>query len=470
MTTTTLRATITPADQAADPYFYLPFEVLEGTSRIDVTLVYPNADDCIVDLGCLDPRIGPWPSPEGFRGWSGGARDRFFVATDDATPGYVHGPIPPGRWQVILGLYRIPPAGAPVVVTVTTDAAARPTTPQPGRRSPVRSGAGWYRGDLHCHTHHSDARGGPELLHAAARQAGLDFLAVTDHNTTTQRRYFHPASSPDLVFVRGMEVTTATGHANVYGVDDWVDFRMTRPADAHALAALVHARGGLISVNHDKPTIPWDYELPAIDCMEVWQSAWPAWNWISLARWQDRLAAGARIALIGGSDFHQPDRLLPEGPLALARPTTVLELPELSEAAILAAMKAGRGYVTEAPDGPHLAITADGAPMGGSIRPGPVTAAAEIRGADGDTLVWLDASGPIRIERIPADRWTAGIAATPAGFLRAEVVAEASRPRLTAAYLQAMEGKPLPAGLAADTIAAHPFRRALTNPIYVEAS
>ncbi len=126
----------------------------------------------------------------------------------------------------------------------------------------MRQQAGWYKGDLHCHTFHSDARGAPETLHAAAKQAGLDFLAIADHNTITQRRYFHPASSPDLVFVRAMEITTAVGHANVYGVDDWVDFRMTKPSDAHVIEQIVHRKGGLLSVNHDKPTIPWDYELP----------------------------------------------------------------------------------------------------------------------------------------------------------------------------------------------------------------
>lgn len=53
--------------------------------------------------------------------------------------------------------------------------------------------------------------GSPETLHTAATQAGLDFLAAADHDTITQCRYVHAASSPDLVFVRGMEVTTATG-------------------------------------------------------------------------------------------------------------------------------------------------------------------------------------------------------------------------------------------------------------------
>src|SRR5690606_36424583 len=254
---TTITTRITRADQASNPYFYIPFEVPAGTTRIDVTLAYPKAEDCIIDLGAFDPRDTGYPTAEGFRGWSGGARDRFFIATDDATPGYIHGDIQPGRWNVILGLYKIPEAGTEATVTITLDAAPRKLEAQPARTFPVRPGAGWYKGDLHCHTFHSDARGAPELLHAAAKQAGLDFLAIADHNTITQRRFFHPHSSPDLVFVRAMEVTTAIGHANVYGVDDWIDFRMTKSSDAHVLADLVHEKGGLLSINHDKPTIPW---------------------------------------------------------------------------------------------------------------------------------------------------------------------------------------------------------------------
>ncbi len=460
---------VTRADQAKSPYFYLPFEVPAGTTRIDVTLRYARAEDCIIDLGAFDPRDTGYPTEAGFRGWSGGARDACFIATDDATPGYVHGAIPPGIWNIILGLYKVPEAGADVTVTIALDAQPRPLAPQPARTFPVRAGAGWYKGDLHAHTYHSDARGAPELLHAAARQAGLDFLAVADHNTTTQRRYFHPQSSPDLVFVRAMEVTTAVGHANVFGVDDWIDFRMTRPADAHTLARLVHDRGGLLSINHDKPTIPWDYEFPAADCQEVWQSTWLAWNWVSLERWQARLAAGMHLSAIGGSDFHQPDRLLPEGPLVLARPTTVLFLSELSEAAVLAAMRAGRGYVTESPSGPHLDIAVDGTPMGGTV---PAAAAVDIavRGAAGDSLVLIDATGPVASHTIAGDDWQARLPlAAPRGFVRAEIVATASRAALLEDFTAALGGAGLPWALTPTMLAGQPIRRALSNPIYIES-
>jgi predicted metal-dependent phosphoesterase TrpH len=458
-------ARVTRADQAANPYFYVPFEVPEGTTRIDVTLDYAKSADCIIDLGAFDPRDTGYPTAEGFRGWSGGARSSYFIASDDATPGYVHGPIPAGRWNVILGLYQVPEAGADVRVTVTLDASPRPIAAQPSRTFPVRHGAGWYRGDLHCHTFHSDAKGSPETLHAAARQAGLDFLAITDHNTITQRRYFHPHSSPDLVFVRGMEVTTAVGHANVFGVDEWIDFRMTKPSDAHVLERLVHEKGGLLSINHDKPVIPWDYEMPAADCQEVWQSTWLDRNWISLERYQQRLAGGMRLSAIGGSDFHQPADLRPEGPLVLARPTTVLFLPELSEDAILAAMKAGHGYVTESPNGPHLEIRCGNVVMGGETDE-ITTLDVDVRGAEGDALILVDATGPIARIDIPWADWRTNIALeNPVGFVRAEIVAEASRQGLIEDLLALGLGK---SAVAADpAVAEQPIRRALSNPIYL---
>lgn len=465
MPSTTVR--VTPRDQAADPYFYVPFDVPAGATRVDVTMAYAKASDCVIDLGLLDPRATGYPATQGFRGWSGGARDRFFVATDDATPGYIHGEIPAGRWQVMLGLYKVPAGGTDVTLTMTSSDQPRSLLPQPARTVPVRQGAGWYRGDLHCHTFHSDAAGSPELLHQAARQAGLDFLAVADHNTISQRRYFHPQSSPDLVFVRAMEVTTSAGHANAYGVDEWIDFRMSRPEHAHVLARLVHERGGLLSINHDKPTIPWNYELPPIDCMEVWQSAWMAWNWVSLARYQARLAAGLKIAAIGGSDFHQPAQLMPEGPLSLARPTTCFWLQELSEDAVLAAMKAGRGYVTESPSGPHLALTANGMPMGSTVS-GWVTAEADVRGAKGDRLTWIDASGTIAEQLIETDEWIGRFSGTPALFLRTEIVAEASREMLLREFAVAMAGHGDPWQLRDVEIADQPIRRAIGNPVYVE--
>jgi hypothetical protein len=247
-------------------------------------------------------------------------------------------------------------------------------------------------------------------------------------------------------------------------VDDWIDFRIEKPSDAHVVAEAVHARGGLLSINHDKPDISWRHDWPEADLMEVWQHPWLAWNWVSLARWQERLAAGLCLPMVGGSDWHQPADLRPEGPFALARPTTVLWLPELSEAAILAAMRAGHGYVTEGPKGPHLEVTLGGAPMGGT---GAGPTEIRVRGAVGDTLTLHDATGEIARQDISSDDAVLAPDLHPQGFLRAEVVATASRERLLDDFRAAFP-MGLPWRLTETEIARQPLRRALSNPVWVQ--
>ena len=50
----------------------------------------------------------------------------------------------------------------------------------------------WYSGALHLHTIHSDGVLTPAALADAARDAGYDFIAITDHNNTTTRAIRFP--------------------------------------------------------------------------------------------------------------------------------------------------------------------------------------------------------------------------------------------------------------------------------------
>jgi len=99
-TTVTVRRRLTPEDRAASPYLELPFEVPSRTPPVEVRLRYDRTAG-VVDLGC-------W-GPSGFRGWSGGARDRFVITPAAATPGYLpesarDAYLEPGTWAVLLGL------------------------------------------------------------------------------------------------------------------------------------------------------------------------------------------------------------------------------------------------------------------------------------------------------------------------------------------------------------------------------
>ncbi|MFV2002090.1 MAG: CehA/McbA family metallohydrolase [Paracoccaceae bacterium] len=462
---------LSAADKARCPYYQVPFEVPQGTTRIEVRCRYASSEVCVIDLGAGDPVLTDFPSQGGLRGWSGGARSGFFIARDGATPGYVAGDIAAGTWQVILGLYRVPQEPVSVRLDIWFSAEPRALVQPMPVVDAVRRGAGWYCGDLQCHTFHSDAHGAPQHLHETARREGLDFLAVTDHNTTTQQQaYFDAASSADMVFVPAYEFTTEFGHANVFGARQVFDFRVNGDADVVEMVRRIRASGALFSINHDKPNIPWQYTVPEIDCMEVWQTHWLAGNHTSLMRYQQRLAEGRRITALGSSDFHQP-ALEPEGNLfTLGRPSTFLWLEQLSVTAVLEALRRGRSFVSESPKGPMLTIRAGTARHGDTCSPGRVELSLSATRAQGDMLHIWDATGMICKLPIDAADWHATVALDqPHGFVRAEIVAVKSRQKILDDLLEFL-GDRRPGHSLWDDSVNHPIRRALTSPIYIAAS
>ncbi|HEX9018680.1 MAG TPA: hypothetical protein VF806_05815, partial [Anaerolineaceae bacterium] len=187
-------------------YFHVPFDVPENATRLEVAFQYDariSSDPTVtggntIDLGVFDARGIDFLSA-GFRGWSGSEREHFFITHQDATPGYLAGPLNPGRWHVLLGLYKIAPGGChyQVSVTITTGETSLPHpqfAPPPAlgadlpASTPPALGSPWLRGELHCHTYHSDGLFSPVELVARARARGLDFLAISDHNTTAAQR------------------------------------------------------------------------------------------------------------------------------------------------------------------------------------------------------------------------------------------------------------------------------------------
>lgn len=468
MMTHVLTGTLYPAT-LSEPYAYLPFEVLEGTTRLELRFRHDKGN--VIDLGVLDPHfdIDTYPQTEGFRGWSGGARDGFFLTRTDATPGYLAGELFPGVWQVMLGLYKVKPQGCAYRIEIGLE-----STPQPGK-APARAlpkperRAGWYRSDLHAHTYHSDAKGSLEDLLRAAEARGLEVLAVTDHNTVSHHRVLEAAET-SLLLVPGQEVTTSRGHANVWGDVGWADFRLRDDEDVAQLSAQVAERGGLFSLNHPKNTgYNWEFALPErFDCLEVWQSAWAYRNWESLALADRLLAAGRHFTFVGGSDRHQPG--WPDPPfLQVGTPTTWLYLREWSVPEVLAALREGRTCISESPMGPRLEFTVTGVPMGGVLTAKERTCLVQTQviGATGETLRYLSDRGVVRTVAVAEDPFTDTWNWRPEGhFLRAEVLAD----KTTGAEKTRLELAAAGTKLSAIQIAkvcAITRLRALSNPVFV---
>lgn len=118
--------------------------------------------------------------------------------------------------------------------------------------------------DLHLHTIYSDGMGTVPAVLEAARQAGLDLIAITDHDTLSgaqQARELAPRYGVGVI--PGVEITTAEGHLLAY----WIERPV--PAGRPLIETLLRVgeQGGLCVAAH--PTAQW---VPSLGAARVRQA------------------------------------------------------------------------------------------------------------------------------------------------------------------------------------------------------
>ncbi len=446
----------------APDWVYLPVEVPRGVREIAVAYSYdkpdvpPGTPGNALDIGVFDER-GTRLGGRGFRGWSGGARTEFAISAERATPGYLAGPVRPGTWHVALGPYTVAPQGLDYEVTVTLRYGAGGATPEPVYPPERARGRGraWYRGDCHLHTVHSDGRYTPADVAAAARAAGLDFLATTEHNTTSGHSAWEGLWGEDLLVLCGEEITTRNGHFLAVGTDPgtFVDWRYRARDDAYErFARRIHRADGLVVPAH--PHCPfvgcqWKFGFADADAVEVWNGPWTADDEVSLAAWDNTLVADDDwLPAMGNSDAHREGQ-------TVGLPQTVVRADDLSRGALLDGIRAGHSYVAES-SAVSVRLSAAGprgehAGLGERLRvpaDAEVAVRLEVTGAPaGATVRLMTDQGQLHAAAVPASgavtwRTTASLAT----YVRAEV------------RHPAPAGSPLPGAMAA-----------LTNPVWLVA-
>lgn len=320
-------------------YITLPFDVPETIEEITVHLKVENEAVNTIDLGLEDP--------SGMRGWSGGARRKIFVREDRATPGYLIEEITPGKWGVVLNAYEI--TG---VCNVEVNVEMQPKV------------ARWIKGDLHMHSNHSDSPYSLSEVITNAKEAGLEYIALTDHNTFSQNYAYEPQE--ELVIIPAVELTTNRGHSNFYGVNQpFRDFRCQTVDDVKRVIAEGKESGALISVNHPFCNhCWWDWGLEEFEFhfVEIWNGPWHERNLRALNWWQSQLVQGKRIIAIGGSDKHGPDEWINYG-----GPTTFIKASAHNPKGILSALKLGKATISSSPDGPLIDLSINDYQMGDTV-------------------------------------------------------------------------------------------------------
>jgi hypothetical protein len=397
-------------------YVEVPFAVPVGTERVTITFSYSEKEQhTSLDLGLLDPA--------GLRCWSGGNKPTLTVGLTDATPSCLPGAIPSGSWNVLIGVPNIR-AGVEshytihVYLTRTGAVAALPLV----LREPLRIGPAWFRGDLHMHTAHSDGQCPSQTgkmvpcplfftVDAAARR-GLDFIAITDHNASSQydeMRELQPWFDKVLL-IPGREITTFQGHINFLGSTDFIDFRLdgrTVP-DVNTLLESAARVGAITSINHPlspsgeiclgcgwTPSTPVDMHL--LTGVEAVNGGSEQHGLSDLPFWNQELNRGCRLTGIGGSDNHRPMQPLDQTG-SVGSPTTVVYATELSTPAILDGIRAGHVFIDVAGTRDRLLeVTAHAGAR--NVRAGDTLSAAtgdqvgfsaHVTAAAGGTLHWVE--------------------------------------------------------------------------------
>lgn len=332
-------------------WHYLPFVVPTGVRKIVVKYEYPDpisgglVSQNVIDIGIFDS--------QGFRGWSGGSRDRFDLSRTAATPGYLPGEITPGKWRVALGPYQVvSKIDYKVIINLHFGADGEEFVPTPAPTEVPGTGTGWYRGDLHVHTEHSDGSQTQADVIAYAQAAGLDFIGTSEHNTSSATETWGSVVPEGFLVIPGEEITTRAGHWLASGIPagTWIDWRY-RPEDGRlaTFTQKVRDAGGISIAAH--PNVPvdsirWDFDpqFTEMDAVEVWNGPWSGTNAVTnqfaLNRWHQLLVAdGPFKPAVGNSDTHKQSQTI-----GLAQ--TVVRAEALSVDAIIRAYRLGHSWIT----------------------------------------------------------------------------------------------------------------------------
>lgn len=401
---------------------YHPFDfvVPPGTQQLRICFNYTpgNIGDVhnLLTLTLFDPL--------GFRGaahrWS--IEQEILVTGARATPGFLPGPIPSGKWQVEIDAHEILNDGQAhgwcefelsVVAQNAPSGEAFPVRPicKDPRKTPpqaacIRTKPGWYKGDLHSHNQHCDGSSPTLDMAAAAVGCGLDFLAVTCHNTTS---WFGTTQSwPEgLLPVRGMECTTYYGHANVLGIEAWVDWRTAGCVfGTRTILKQAKQMNALFVINHPcavgNPLCTgchWSYlgvDFAQVDCLEIWNGTWDergVYNPSALALWSELLNEGIHITAVAGTDNHAAHHYQSRKGLAF----TWVYAEGLAEADILNALQQGRAFLSS---GPELYFTATSSSGFKTSLPGttmpvkePVSITVKVGKLQNSATLWLVTDG-----------------------------------------------------------------------------
>ena len=222
----------------------------------------------------------------------------------------------------------------------------------------------WLKGNLHCHSTHSDGKLTPAELVEAYRHHGYDFLAITDHDRYTDTRAM---SDDKFTMIQGFELW---GNNYPNNRDIHVHFMWADSIEGIAPGQVLHLpertgvvcrdfsysmreRGAYVMLNHPhwsmltSPEVESENPYHAVETIN-YGAEWLENTGDGTVFWSEMLYRGVRLWGGGGDDNHN-DFPLDTMYTDSFGGFTVVKARDRSAEAIIEALKTGSFYTSTGP-------------------------------------------------------------------------------------------------------------------------
>lgn len=159
----------------------------------------------------------------------------------------------------------------------------------------------WFKGNTHTHTTKSDGELDPKSVVDSYKNAGYQFIFITDHNFITE---VNQLSSPNFLCLSGVEFTF-NKHINGLGIDKY-----TTPTSCQQSIDFIEKQGGFATLNHPlwTPTRMFSKDILALhklELIEIYNSITETWGFFDNQKlWDTVLTEGKLIYGIASDDSH----------------------------------------------------------------------------------------------------------------------------------------------------------------------
>lgn len=162
---------------------------------------------------------------------------------------------------------------------------------------------GWYKGQLHCHTSQSDGALPVSQVIQMYRDAGYDFIAVSDHNMVTPTDQY---SDTDFVTISNDELTYGTKHVNAINAVEHFQGTITDPVQLQDVIYAALSVGAIPHINHPESaghTAMDIFNSTGAYLLEIVNHRYGGLKY-NLALWDDVLSGGKTMYATAVDDAH----------------------------------------------------------------------------------------------------------------------------------------------------------------------